>query len=494
MATVDSTNTSIGLTRQAGVGYPAPPYGPARLYPELGRLPYRVEAQGSPATDVYTGVRTALELLGMDAENAGKPTWNPFRRMVQPGQSTVIKPNLVFDQHPLGAEGVSCMVTHASVLRPLVDYVLLATGGNGRITICDVPLQSADWDILVERGGYRALVEFYTGVGIEIELADYRKEIAVRNRDNVIIRRIHHEGDRRGYTAVDLGSASAFYPVIDKCKRFRITDYPGRTVSQHHNAVRNEYLIPNTILLSDFFINVPKLKTHRKAGISCAMKNLVGINGDKSWIAHHTAGRRSRGGDEYASFRPREYLVWHGWEFLKSHAATRWMTPLIKRLYYRCVTRGRTIEEMTLRGDIESQMEGSWYGNDTLWRCIADLNQVILCADTAGHIQPSPQRRYLAVVDAVIAGEGEGPLQNTPKSCGVILAGLNPLSVDATAASLMGFDTTRIPSITRTREMQHFAYVPSGCLEPQVKGERFADPFKPNQTWKGHVESAKTSA
>jgi len=40
---------------------------------------------------------------------------------------------------------------------------------------------------------------------------------------------------------------------------------------------KNEYLISNTILEADVIINLPKPKTHRRAGIIGAMNNLVEI-------------------------------------------------------------------------------------------------------------------------------------------------------------------------------------------------------------------------
>src|SRR5262249_55455396 len=176
--------------------------------------------------------------------------------------------------------GTLCTITHASVLRPLIDYVLLATGGDADITICDVPLQSANWENLVSMGGYAELVDFYATRGILIRLADFRKQIAIMNRDNVIVRREPCPGDPRGYVAVDLGRSSALQPIMSHYRRLRITDYGSGTVARHHNPQHSEYLISRTILEADLLINVAKLKTHRKTGMTGAMKNLIGINGD----------------------------------------------------------------------------------------------------------------------------------------------------------------------------------------------------------------------
>ena len=69
------------------------------------------------------------------------------------------------------------------------------------------------------------------------------------------------------------------YDIIDDYEKVRVTNYNLNLMKEHYNPKKNEYLIPNTILEADVIINLPKPKTHRKAGITGAMKNFVGING-----------------------------------------------------------------------------------------------------------------------------------------------------------------------------------------------------------------------
>ena len=73
------------------------------------------------------------------------------------------------------------------------------------------------------------------------------------------------------------------------------------------------------------------------------------------------------------------------------------------------------IPEKYCDADEFPQSEGSWYGNDTLWRCIVDLNKVLFYSNKKGVMQKTRQRKYLTIVDAIIAGEKEGPLEPTPK-------------------------------------------------------------------------------
>jgi uncharacterized protein (DUF362 family) len=70
--------------------------------------------------------------------------------------------------------------------------------------------------------------------------------------------------------------------------------------------------------------------------------------------------------------------------------------------------------------------------------------------------EASHRKRYLTIVDGVIAGEGNGPEAPDPLAAGLILAGTNPLSVDCVAARIMGFDYSRIPSVVNGFQTRHF--------------------------------------
>jgi uncharacterized protein (DUF362 family) len=52
--------------------------------------------------------------------------------------------------------------------------------------------------------------------------------------------------------------------------------------------------------------------------------------------------------------------------------------------------------------------------------------------------------RVIAIVDAILCMEGDGPLMGTPKPMGLLAIGLNPTAVDATCARLMQIEPQRI--------------------------------------------------
>ena len=97
------------------------------------------------------------------------------------------------------------------------------------------------------------------------------------------------------------------------------------------------------------------------------------------------------------------------------------------------------------RTDPTAQIEGSWHGNDTIWRTCLDLNRALLYADRQGGMQATPQREELSIVDAVVAGQGEGPLAPDPLPTGAVFAVRNPAVGDFLGAHLLDFDPGKIP-------------------------------------------------
>jgi uncharacterized protein (DUF362 family) len=58
--------------------------------------------------------------------------------------------------------------------------------------------------------------------------------------------------------------------------------------------------------------------------------------------------------------------------------------------------------------------------------------------DVAAAVRPS-----YAIVDGIVAMEGNGPIDGTAKPAGVVIIGDDPVAVDVTTASMMGFDPDR---------------------------------------------------
>jgi uncharacterized protein (DUF362 family) len=59
----------------------------------------------------------------------------------------------------------------------------------------------------------------------------------------------------------------------------------------------------------------------------------------------------------------------------------------------------------------------------------------------------------LIIVDGLVCMEGNGPVIGTPRNMGIILAGRNPVSIDAICSHLMGFDPREIPHLKLSADL-----------------------------------------
>jgi hypothetical protein len=139
-------------------------------------------------------------------------------------------------------------------------------------------------------------------------------------------------------------------------------------------------------------------------------------------------------------------------------------------------------------------MDGGWEGNNTLWRTILDLNRILFFADRDGRMRAEPQRRYVTVVDGIVAGEGEGPLGATPVHAGLLVGGFDPSLVDVVATEAMGFDLTLVPMV---REALDGAILPTGhlgAIERVLDGPAPARRFAPPRSWPSLLPKARKLA
>jgi uncharacterized protein (DUF362 family) len=60
--------------------------------------------------------------------------------------------------------------------------------------------------------------------------------------------------------------------------------------------------------------------------------------------------------------------------------------------------------------------------------------------------------KSFAIVDGIVGMEGNGPIQGTPKNCGVLVMGSDLAAVDATCCRIMGIDAEKIEYLQLARE------------------------------------------
>ena len=455
-----------------------PPFNPPEIYPE-----YLYEDEDIDENNmIYKAVRDLLIKLELDKENYGTKDWNPLGEIIEPEDNVVIKPNFISEPRSENVNPQS-IVTHASVIRPIIDYCQIALKGKGSLVIADAPQFDSDFEKIKEITRIQDVIDFVNdNSSLKVNLLDLREE-KVQTEDGIIIRRFKINGDPKGYSTVNLGERSEFYHVEKYMNRIYGADYDFEETRKHHTNGKHEYYISNTILDADVVINVPKLKTHKKAGVTICLKNIIGINGNKNYLPHYRFGSQKEGGDEYLrdSFTKKFGSNFYQFTF---KAMSR-MGPMEMKL----MRIPRKVYLFLSSKNITKHSSGNWYGNDTIWRTIVDLNKILFYVDKEGEIQEKVQRRCLAIVDGIIGGEGDGPLFPTPKPCGVILGGFNPVLVDIIAIKIMGFNWEKISQIVGAKKA---LFTSVGVDEGKVDFNLNFH-FHPPPGWHGKLNDSKTT-
>lgn len=469
--------------------YRSAPFHPQMIYPEF----QDILTEAADGNEVYTAVRETLHGLGLDDDHWNTSQWNPFREIIHPGNLVVVKPNFVIHHNNRNTD-IDAVVTHGSILRPLVDYALLALRGSGSVIIGDAPQANADFHKVVERNGVRALVDWYQAKGAPVKLCDFRKNWYPHGFWKGT--RVNLPGDPNGYCHVNLGKQSFLQDLPHK-ERLYGADFDRSFVVEKQSG-GHEYLYSGSVLQADVVLSVPKLKTHRKAGITINSKNMVGANGDKNYLAHYRVGTPAEGGDEIpddlSGISRKFYAVSrYGWDhFLVKNT-------MASRLAYMALfgpLEGIRRIRKKLTGRDYMMGHGDWHGNDTVWRMCLDLNQILQYVDKDGNFCPAPQRRIISFVDGIIAGEGDGPLRPTPRRLGYLAAGVDAsFPVDYVCAWMMGFDPSKLKVLEQARTSRKLSFCPPpvddvACVMDGESIDYTAVNLhvEPQKYWKGYIE------
>lgn len=369
--------------------------------------------------------------LGWASEGKG-----PFGNLIQPGARVLIKPNFVLHYNQ-GTGGMEPMITHSSVIKAVVKAALQAEPSE--VLVGDAPIQTANFPALLEEGGLGSWAEDLKRADTRFKgIKDFRRTTSqyvngVRMAEENVL-------PEEDFVLFDLGEDSLLEPITDDKDDFRVTCYDPRLMAKTHGRGRHRYLVAKDVIAADVVINLPKLKTHKKAGITCALKNLIGINGNKEYLPHHRLGGANLGGDCY----PGDSKVKRMLEYASDQQN---LSDSVKVGRAWGVVATQLNRVLHMMGD-NLGIEGSWSGNDTIWRTGLDLNRILLYGQLDGSMASSSRRRVVHLADAIIAGQGDGPLAPDPLSLGLLIAGNNAACVDWFGARLLGYDP-QLVSIVR---------------------------------------------
>ncbi len=438
-------------------------FNPSELYEELKDININIKSDKT----IYDDFRQLLINMKLDEKNIGTNKWNPFKEFICVENNVLIKPNLVMHKNNVGT--IDCMITNFSLIRPVIDYTILALKGTGSIIVGDAPVQDCDFEQLKLINDLEKNINLYKHIYKNIKLIDFRK-----NQNESIM-----------CVTVKLNENSSFSELNNMNKEYSITNYDLKLMNAHHTGKTHEYIIPCDVLNSDVIINMPKPKTHRKAGITACMKNFVGINGNKECLPHHRTGGPNKNGDEF----PENNFLKNIYSWLSKYT---YKHNKFINLIRKCVS---FILGKTNKGRFR---EGSWYGNDTIWRTILDLNKLIVYTDKKGILTDNVQRKIFNVADMIVSGEKEGPLLPSDKKVGLIVAGFNSLNNDHIITQIMGFSPSKIKYIENGYKLQKLKI--SNSIDFNVLDEngivkdikKYNKHFKATDGWKDYLEKEDT--
>jgi uncharacterized protein (DUF362 family) len=412
---------------------------------------------------------------------------------IHPGEKVVLKPNLVKESVYGDMNSWQHVITSEYIIRLVSEYVAKKLEGKGEIYLCDAPQTDSSFKIISERLNFaqikRDIENKYSVQFNIIDLRDYEWKV----EEEVVVERHRLDGDPNGKIAFNLDKYSLFYKHAGEGSYYG-ADYEQNIVNSHHQKETHEYLICGTPIKADVFINLPKLKTHKKTGVTLNLKNLVGINADKNWLPHHIDGSPKTGGDQFPDQLLKNTIEDILVKIVRKIALKiPFVGPFLAKIFR------KTGKKIFGDGD-KTIRSGNWYGNDTTWRMALDLNRCLLYGNMDATFNNIP-KRYYSVVDGILGMEGNGPMDGSEKKCNVIIGGYDPVAVDTVCATLMGFDWEKIPIIKNAFFMHKYPITDiepdeiiiisdekewSGDLKNLQNSKNYA--FEPHFGWKGHIE------
>ena len=322
------------------------------------------------------------------------------------------------------------------ILAVLVVFLKLSPKS---VLIADAPIQGCKWECLLSSYFLDKVKKLSLEYGIDIQIKDFRRTIIDIAYNKIQRERISLDN----YVIFDVGTQSYLEPITTSENRFRVTNYnPDRLVNSHRKGV-HKYCIAKDVFDVDIVISLPKIKTHQKAGLTNAMKILVGVNGDKDFLPHHRLGAKGYGGDCYPEYN----LLRLCSEWCLDTANRR-----IGKPFYRCFTRMSTAFWKLSFPTNEQNLGAGWYGNDTVWRMVMDLNLIVEYGKMDGTLSNEKQREIYNLCDGIICGQGDGPLNPEPLPLGVIAFSNNSYLMDLVAGKLFSLDIDCIPLLNAAKQ------------------------------------------
>ena len=352
------------------------------------------------------------------------------------GKKILLKPNWVRHDKVPGDE--ICLRTHDSFLLAALTAVLKRRPRE--VLIGDAPIQGCRWSKIVTDDMQKKIADLAAAYSVPVSIKDFRRVTFDPALNDA-------KEDRRPldqYLIFDVGPASFLEPITEDGKNnFRVTVYNPDRFKESHSKGMHKYCITRDLFDADVVISLPKVKTHQKAGITAALKNIVGLNGDKDFLPHHRIGGTGRGGDCYPVNNRLRYLAELAYDEANRNKGGYLFTVWTKA--------AALLWRLSLPTRYDNP-EAGWYGNDTTWRMVMDLNQIVHFGTSDGRLASSQQREFYSLSDGIVGGQGNGPLSPEPLPLGVVSFTNSSALNDLCMAYLMGMKVNKIPLLAAAME------------------------------------------
>ena len=437
---------------------------------------------------IYDGLEYEKEIIKNCITGSG------VLECINPTDTVLLKPNLVQESRNQDDDW-DYVITHPAVISAVIELLCEKLNDKGKIILADAPMTGSSFKKIMEHLPEKQWRGQCAACHIPFEIIDLRDEEWVMADNGIILDRKKQQGDPRGKVLVNLADDISEFFSKPKTKQLLYgADYDIKETNEAHNGSDNYYSVSATVIRADVFINLPKMKTHKKAGITCCLKNLIGINTNKNLLPHHTIGTPKEGGDQFASSTKGTVLE-SGITMAAKNLVTKFkfLSPLLVPLKKLAIL---------VWGDNKNKMRsGGWYGNDTLWRTILDLNKVMFYARKNGTLKKDSsddKKRYIGIVDGIYAGQGNGPVEPDLLKAGILICGTNPVAIDCAAARIMKFDYKKIPQLWNSFKIKKYklidesyeniycVYKDKETVLPQFVYKDLA--WKPALGWIDHIE------
>lgn len=348
----------------------------------------------------------------------------------------LLKPNWVL--HNKTEKDEICLRTHDTFLLAALEILLEMK--PARIVLGDAPIQGCRWDKMLKSQFINEIDLLSAKYKVPVKIIDFRR-VSYNQESNVL------EQNRKSiddYIIFDVGKRSYLEEVCDDERSpFRVTNYNPERLAESHRKGVHKYCITRELFDADVVITVPKIKTHQKTGLTNALKILVGVNGDKDFLPHHRKGSLEEGGDCYPGKNPFRKVSEEILDFANTQIGKSSYKPLLRvsSAFWRVSNPNN-----------EQNTAAAWYGNDTTWRMVLDLNQVVLFGKKDGTLSDTKQRELYSLCDGIIAGQGDGPLKPEPLALGVVAFSNDAAFMDVVAGKLLGMDVNKISLLRNAKE------------------------------------------